>query len=80
MPFYFFHARGGEVECDDDEGSELPSDQVAREKATYYARDLLAAAVMDGRLALHESIVVEDDGGRTILTLTFGEAVGLSSR
>ena len=77
MPRYFFHLQDGEIETTDPEGLILPDDGVARERATAFARDLLAAAVIEGRLALHERIVVEHENGRPVLTLSFGQAVGL---
>jgi hypothetical protein len=76
VPRFFFHIRGGEIECDDEEGLDLPGEGAARYEAVRSARDLLAAAVLEGRLPLQESIVVTDDGGGTITSVTFGEAVG----
>ena len=76
VPQFFFHIRGGEIECDDEEGMDLPDKDAARQEAVRSARDLLAAAVLEGRLPLHESIVVTEGGGGTIITVTFGEAVG----
>jgi hypothetical protein len=80
VPRYFFHIRGGEIECDDEEGVDLPGEGAARKEAVRNARDLLAAAVLEGRLPLQESIVVTDGGGATITTITFGEAVGAPPR
>ncbi len=76
MPRFFFHIRGGEIECEDEEGLDLPDDGAAQKEAIRSARHLLAAAVLEGQLPLEESIVVADDGGGTITTVTFGEAVG----
>ena len=77
MPRYFFHLHDDEIEIEDPEGLVLPDDEVALERASKFARDLLAAAVLEGRLALHERIVVQDENGRSVLTLSFGQAVGL---
>ena len=76
MPRFFFHIRGGEIECDDEEGVDFPDEGAARHEAVRNARDLLAAAVLEGRLPLEESIVVTDGGGAAIIRVTFGEAVG----
>jgi len=75
MPRYFFHLREGTIETDDPEGLILPDDEAAREQAMEFARDLLAAAVLEGRLALHERILVVDETGRTVLDLAFSQAV-----
>jgi hypothetical protein len=77
MPRYFFKLRGGDIETDDEDGLALPDDEAARDKAVAYARDLLAAAVLEGRLALHERIEVEDQTGRAVASVTFGQSVGL---
>jgi hypothetical protein len=80
VPRFFFHIRGGEIECDDEEGLDLPGEGAARHEAVRSARDLLAAAVLEGRLPLQEKIVVTDDGGGTITSIMFGEAVGVRAR
>jgi hypothetical protein len=78
MPRYFFELRGGEIETEDEDGLQLPDDAAAREKGVTFARDLLAAAVLEGRLALNERIVIRDDTGRFVESLSFGQSVGLS--
>lgn len=75
MPHYFFHVRGGPVEADDEEGCELPDAAAAERYAVGAARELLAAAVLEGRLPLEERIDVTDASGRRLLSLSFGEAV-----
>ncbi len=76
MPQYFFHIRGGEIECDDEEGMDLPGEDAVLQEAERNARHLLAAAVLEGRLPLQEEIVVTDGGGHTIAKITYGQAVG----
>jgi hypothetical protein len=76
MPLYFFLLRDGEFDVDDEEGMELAGDASARDKAVFFARDLLAAAVMRGRLPLDERVLVMSQGGREVLSMTFGQAVG----
>jgi hypothetical protein len=78
VPQYFFHIRGGEIECDDEEGMDLPNEDAAGREAERAARSLLAAAVLEGRLPLQEMIVVTDGGGSTIAKITYGQAVGAS--
>lgn len=77
MPHYALHLRNGELEADDEEGLDLPNERGARDQALVFARDLLAAAVLQGRLALQERIEVVEDGRGPILSLSFAEAVGL---
>jgi hypothetical protein len=76
MPRYFFHVRGGPVEAEDEEGSELPDATAAERYAIVAARELLAAAVIEGRLPLDERIDINDASGRRLQSLSFGEAVG----
>ena len=75
MPQYFFLLRDGEFDFDDDEGLELANDASARDKAIVFARDLLAAAVIDGRLPLDERVLVMAQDGRKVFSMTFGQAV-----
>jgi hypothetical protein len=76
MACYYFLLRDGEFDLDDEEGLELADDENARRKAVYFARELLAAAVIEGHLPLHERLVVEDETGREVISITFGQAVG----
>lgn len=75
MPCYFFLLRNGEFDVEDDDGLELPDDVSARDKAMHFARGLLAAAVLDGRLPLHERVVVMAQNGREVVSVSFGQAV-----
>jgi hypothetical protein len=77
MPRYFFELKGGDIETEDEDGFPLPDDAAAHQQAVTFARDLLAAAVLEGRLALHERIVVRDEAGRLVESLSFGQSVGL---
>jgi hypothetical protein len=77
MKRYFFELKGGDIETEDEDGLALPNDAAAHDKAVAFARDLLAAAVLEGRLALHERIVIHDESGRTVESLSFGQSVGL---
>ncbi len=76
MPRYFFDLSGGDIETQDDEGLPLPDDAAAHDKAITFARDLLAAGVLEGRLALHERIIIRDETGRCVESLTLGQSVG----
>ena len=77
MPRYYFHYRCDFMDLDDEEGVRLRDDEAASEQALRGARDILAAEVCEGRLALDHLNVVERDGGVPVLTLSLGEAVGV---
>ncbi len=77
MQWYLFQLRGGDIETIDEEAVPLPGDAAAHERAILIARELLAAAVLEGRLPLDERIEIADSSGSPIGSVTFGQAVGL---
>jgi hypothetical protein len=77
MNRYFFHLHEAGSVVEDFEGMALVDEGAAREVALRAARDVLAGAVLQGRLPLNDTIVVADRGGQLVLSLTLGEAVGL---
>jgi hypothetical protein len=78
MPNYRFHVIN-DIDAPDDEGQELSSLAAAHHKAIDYVRDLASAAVKQGRLALSHRIDIEDPDGNVLLTVTFGDAVEVTS-
>lgn len=78
MPRYYFHLHEDGSVIDDEEGTELVDDAAARFVAVRAARDVLAGAVMRGRLPLTDVVVVTDHIGQTVFSLTLGAAVGQS--
>jgi hypothetical protein len=78
MPLFRFHVLN-DIDAPDDEGQDLPSLATAHLKAIGYARDLASAAVAQGRLDLEHPIDVEDEGGKVLVTVTFGDAVEVTS-
>ena len=74
MPRYFFHVYDDLVLMDDD-GIELADSEAARVAALAGARAMMCDQLSNGRLSLHHRIEVVDEGGGTILTLPFAEAV-----
>jgi hypothetical protein len=76
MPRFFLHLRDGDTICDDD-GLIFASPEEARQEAVRAARDMMADQVRQGRLSLKDRIEVEDEGGNTVVTVTFREAVDL---
>jgi hypothetical protein len=77
MNRYFFHLHEVGSVVEDTEGLALIDQVAAAEVALRAARDLLAGAVLKGRLPLNDIIVVADGGGKPVFSLTLGEAVGL---
>ena len=75
MPRCYCHTRGGPEEADDFEGLELDGEAEVYAEALRGARSLIAGAVLDGRLSLVERIEVEDESGKSVLTLPFADAV-----
>jgi len=76
VPRYFFHLHENGLVTEDEEGTPLSGDEAARDAAVRAARDVLAGAVMTGRLPLDDMIVVTDQVGRTIFSLSLAAAVG----
>ena len=73
MSRYFFHIKN-DIEVPDPEGQELDNLAAARQLAVAYARDLAAEAVRQGEVDLKHRIVIADEDGDALLTVTFGEA------
>jgi hypothetical protein len=73
MPRFFFHIFNDEITIDE-EGTELPDLDSAREKALDSARDLVCESVHRGYLNLEHRIEIADEQEKRVLTLTFREA------
>ena len=74
MPRFFFHLRN-DVHVADEEGSEFPDLESAGRRAVDYALDMSAASILENRrVTLSHSIEVEDESGRIVKTVRFGEA------
>jgi len=78
MPNFRFHVIN-DIDAPDDEGEELFNLAAAHLKAIDYARDLASSSVRQGRLDLKHRIDIEDDAGKILMTVTFGEAIDLSN-
>jgi hypothetical protein len=76
VPIYFFHLHEAESVIYDGEGTTLPDDAAARGAGVRAARDVLAGAVLDGRLPVDHFVVITDHAGRVVLSLTLGASVG----
>lgn len=79
MPRFFLHLHHCGTLVPDEEGREFPSLEVAVERATREARELLSAEVAEGKLCLGCQIeVVEESTGRAII-VPFSATVQLKS-
>ena len=74
MARYFFHLRDGTDVALDEEGQELGNLEAAKAGALVAARDSLSHDIRDGVVDLRLRIDVEDDAGRVIHSLPFGDA------
>jgi hypothetical protein len=75
MPQFYLHIHNDHGDAEDDEGLEVPSLAVAREKAVQGIRSLLAAEVENGGMNLNGRIDIKDARGELLLTVPFKEAV-----
>ena len=82
MALYFLRLRDGDTLLPDDgEGEEFASLDDVRSAAVESARQLLSAAVLNGTAAsLNQHIEVADEGGRMILAVPVGRAVGTETQ
>lgn len=78
MTLYRFHVIN-DIDAPDEEGQDLDNLALAHLRAIDSARDLAAAAVRQGRLNLKHRIDVEDAAGEVLLTVTFAEAVEVTT-
>jgi hypothetical protein len=66
MGRFYFHIRAGDELTRDEEGIDLPDFSAARREAIGAARELLAAAIKDGRPEVPEAFVIADEDGRML--------------
>jgi hypothetical protein len=73
VPRYFFSVMNGQPVLDE-QGVELPDAAAARREATKYASDLLSRQSGWIRRNAVKDIVVTDERGQEVLTVTFPQA------
>jgi hypothetical protein len=78
MPLFHLHVHNSHGDAEDDEGFELSSLAVAREKAVEGIRSLLSAEVTNGRFNLKGRIDISDPSGKRLLSVPFKEAVDVT--
>jgi hypothetical protein len=80
MPKYHFQQRTGHSVVDDDEGSDFPDIETARQYALRAARELLAESIRWNGKPPPDCIVVMDGEGRQIMTVLLAEVLPESIR
>ena len=74
MTRYFFHLHDN-VDCEDEEGVELPDEKAAKAFALVSARDMASVEVKHGRLNVDHYIEIRADDGRHVGDMLFREVV-----
>ena len=72
---YYFHERNGEEYLADKHGIDLPDLESVRREAVAGAREIIAAAILLGRLSLRECFEIEDAQGNAVLSMPFRSVI-----
>lgn len=75
MARYFFHLRNSFGYVEDEEGEDLPGLDAAREAAINSIRSIVGEDIKSGVADLRGTIDVADETGRSLLQVSFDEAV-----
>ena len=79
MPLFYFHIKENGDVLYDDEGSDHPDLDAAREEAIEGIRQIISNAILTGSpLGLDREMHVDDDAGHTLLKIRYREVVDLS--
>jgi hypothetical protein len=73
--FYFHIRRFDEQVILDQEGSDLPDGDAARQEALLSARQILAEAIKSGKEDTPEAFVIADSDGRELQTVPFNSVL-----
>lgn len=79
MPRFYLHVCNGNGFVEDEEGQELADAAAARQQAIVSAREIMAHDLRGGELNLASFIEVEDEEGKLLFTLPFGDVVEFRS-
>lgn len=80
MPKYFFHLHN-DIDVLDEDGKELPDLDAARELARDNVRFTFAETIKEqSRANLDHRIDIEDEDGRVIETVRFGDVVSIEGQ
>jgi hypothetical protein len=77
MPRFYFHVFNHVVAMDE-EGTELPDLEAAREQALEGARELVCESIHKGELNLDHRIEVTGEAGEKLLTISYRDAFTLT--
>ena len=76
MPRFFFHIQGPDGTITDDEGQQFPNLDAVRTDAIAAIQDIVAESVRMGKgTRADDSLLVADEAGNVLLTVSFREAV-----
>jgi hypothetical protein len=76
VPRYYFHLFN-DLTVHDEEGVELPNDDVAMRRAADSARYMAAESVREGHVVLDHRIEVTNEHGRTVGVVHFSDVVAI---
>jgi hypothetical protein len=78
MALFFLNVHDG-ITATDPEGVELPDLQAAREEAIAGIRTIVAQEVMIGKVPIDQHIVITDENGQYLDTVSFEDAVTIET-
>ena len=78
MTKYFFHKRDGSELVEDEEGTDLPDLEAARNEAILAAREMMAEMVLEGKVVDGQQFEITSEDGSTVDIVTFKSAIKLA--
>ena len=75
MSRFYFHIRSGEHLIEDQDGSDLPDADAARQEALVSARQILADVIKSGNKQSPEAFVIADSEGRELQIVPFASVL-----
>lgn len=79
MPRFYLHLSNGNGFTEDLEGDELADVKAAHNKAIDSLRDVMAEELRRGEINLASFVEIEDEHHRLLMTITFADAVRVST-
>jgi hypothetical protein len=75
MARFYFHMRTGERVDRDTDGAEMPNLEAARAEALQSAREILADAIKAAKSDLLDCLVIADEEGQELATVSLKDAL-----
>ncbi|MDB5652291.1 MAG: hypothetical protein JWL62_3811 [Hyphomicrobiales bacterium] len=75
MARYHFHIVGDDGRIEDLEGKHLHDMDAVREEAVAGAREIMSSRILGGNRSAHWKFEIEDEAGRSVLRMSFAEAI-----